>query len=160
MRLFSIFFPPGQVTHLAFFFLGQVIHDNSTISKIFEFHQKNLYVFPLCALSSPHFKYFQNNSSYLDMVSLLYLILFFSLQSLLSKISYETFYRKHCKEEGNCHNPFLGYYPNSFYLSKKKNIRTQNKKSKKTITMRRGCWSAQKIARNWLRRLKKTKIEI
>jgi hypothetical protein len=131
MRLFSIFFPPGQVTHLAFFFLGQVIHDNSTISKIFEFHQKNLYVFPLCALSSPHFKYFQNNSSYLDMVSLLYLILFFSLQSLLSKISYETFYRKHCKEEGNCHNLFLGYYPNSFYLSKKKIFGLKIKNPKK-----------------------------
>ena len=93
MRLFSIFFPPGQVTHLAFFFLGQVIHDNSTISKIFEFHQKNLYVFPLCALSSPHFKYFQNNSSFLDMVSLLYLILFFLykayyLKSLQKKIDF------------------------------------------------------------------------
>jgi len=24
-------------------------------------------------------------------------------------VSYETFYRKHCKEGGNCHNPILGY---------------------------------------------------
>jgi hypothetical protein len=35
--------------------------------------------------------------------------LFSSLQGLLSKVSYETFYRKHCKEGGNCHNPILGY---------------------------------------------------
>jgi len=132
MRLFSIFFPPGQVTHLAFFF--------PWASHPWQFdYFKNLWISPekplcfsaVCALSSPHFKYFQNNSSYLDMVSLLYLILFFSLQSLLSKISYETFYRKHCKEEGNCHNPFLGYYPNSFYLSKKKKFGLKIKNPKK-----------------------------
>jgi len=80
--------------------------------------KKNLHVFPLSALSSPHFKYFQKNSSFLDMVSLLSFP-FSSLQGLLSKISYEIFYRKHCKEGGNCHNLFLGYSSNSLFLFQK-----------------------------------------
>jgi len=60
------------------------------------------------------------------------------------------------------HNPFLGYSPNSPFLfqKSKKNIRTKNKKIQKIITTRRGCRSAQKMARNWLRRLKNSKIKI
>jgi hypothetical protein len=58
---------------------------------------------------------------------------FSSLQSLPSKISYETFYRKHCKEGGNCHNPFLGYSLNSFFFFQKlkKYILNKNKKIQK-----------------------------
>jgi hypothetical protein len=66
---------------------------------------------------------------------------FSSLQSLLSKISYETFYRKHCKEGGNCHNLFLGYSPNSLFLfQKSKNIfglktkQTKNNNSEKRMS--------------------------
>ena len=38
--------------------------------------KKNLHVFPLSALSSPHFKYFQNNSSFFDNIFFLYFIIF------------------------------------------------------------------------------------
>jgi hypothetical protein len=56
----------------------------------------------------------------------------------------------------------LGYSLNSFFLFKKskKYIRNKTKKSKKIIAVRRGCRSAQKMARNWLRRFKNIKIEI
>jgi hypothetical protein len=50
-----------------------------------------------------------------------------------------------------------------FFSSKKskKNIfELKTKKIQKIITVRRGCQSAQKIARNWLRRLKNSKIKI
>jgi len=47
-------------------------------------------------------------------------ILFFSLQRLLPKVSYETFYCKHCKEGGNCHNPILGYSPKFTFFQNKK----------------------------------------
>jgi hypothetical protein len=67
------------------------------------------------------------------MVSLLSLILFSSLQSLVSKVSYGTFYNKHCKEGDNCHNSFLGYSPKfyPFFLLKIKKYKIKNN-SKKT----------------------------
>jgi hypothetical protein len=56
-------------------------------------------------------------------VNLLSFIPFSSLQSLLSKLSYETFCYKHCKERDNYHNLFLSYAPNSFsFFPKKKKI--------------------------------------
>jgi hypothetical protein len=64
-----------------------------------------------------------------------YLILFSSLQCLLSKVSYETFYHKHCKEGGNCHHPILGDSPKFTFFSKLK--KNQNKKIKKMLAMRR-----------------------
>jgi len=57
-----------------------------------------------------------------------YLILFFSLQRLLSKFSYETFYHKHCKEGGNCHHLILGDSPKFTFFSKIK--KNQNQKNK------------------------------
>jgi hypothetical protein len=56
----------------------------------------------------------------------------------------------------------LGYSPNSLFLFQKiKNIfGLKTKKIQKIITVRGGCQSAQKMARIWLRRFKKTKIEI
>jgi hypothetical protein len=61
-----------------------------------------------------------------------------------------------------CHNPFFGYSLNSPFLSQKikKNFKLKTKKIQKIITVRRGCQSAQKMARNWLRRLKNSKIKI
>jgi hypothetical protein len=61
-----------------------------------------------------------------------------------------------------CHNSFLGYSPDSLFLFQKikKYIRTKNKKIQKIITMRRGCQSAQKMTRSWLRRLKNSNIKI
>jgi hypothetical protein len=41
---------------------------------------------------------------------------------------------------------------------KKKKEKIQ--KVKKIIAVRRGCWGAQKMVKNWLRRFKNTKIEI
>jgi hypothetical protein len=41
------------------------------------------------------------------------------LQRLLFKVSYATFYRKHCKERGNCHNPILGYSPKFTFFQNK-----------------------------------------
>ena len=66
------------------------------------------------------------------MVCLLSFSFFFSLQSLLSKISYEIFCHKHYKEGGNCHNPFLGYSPNliSFFKKIKKYIYELKKQKK------------------------------
>jgi hypothetical protein len=46
-----------------------------------------------------------------------------------------------------------------FFPSNKKHKFVINPK-KKIITVRRGCWSTQKIAKNWMRRLKNTKIKI
>jgi hypothetical protein len=82
-------------------------------SKIERFLAPSFFFF-LSALSNPYFKYFQKDSPFLDMASPLSLISFSSLQSLPSKVSYETFYRKHCKEEGNCNNLFFSYSP-KFY---------------------------------------------
>jgi len=56
----------------------------------------------------------------------------------------------------NCHNLFLGYSPNLFSLQKNQ----KKLKLKKIIAMKKGCWSALKMARIWLRRFKNTKIEI
>jgi hypothetical protein len=61
---------------------------------------------------------------------------FSSLQNLLSKISYENFYRKHCKEGGNCHNLFFGYSPNSLFLLKKIKLK-KKKKSKNNNSEKR-----------------------
>jgi hypothetical protein len=54
-----------------------------------------------------------------------YLILFSSLQRLLSKVSYETFYRKHRKEGGNCHHPILGDSPKFTFFQNKKKIKNK-----------------------------------
>jgi len=88
-----------------------------------------------------------NNSSFLDMVSLLSFP-FSSLQILLSKISYEIFCRKHCKEGATIITHFW-VIPQIHFFS-----------SKKIITVRIGCQSAQKMARSWLRRLKNSNIKI
>jgi hypothetical protein len=91
-----------------------------------------IFFFSLSALSNPYFKHFQKDSPFLDMVSPLSLIPFSSLQNLPSKVSYETFNRKHCKEEGNCHNLFFSYstkfYPFFIFLNNNNN----NNNSKKT----------------------------
>jgi hypothetical protein len=63
-------------------------------------------------------------------VSLLSLTSFSSLQSLLSKVSYDTFYLKHCKEGSNWHNPFMGYSSNSPF-SFFQNNNNNNNNSKK-----------------------------
>jgi hypothetical protein len=88
--------------------------------------------------------------------------LFFSLQSLLSKISYKTVYRKHCKEGGgNCHNPFLDYFPNFiFFFQKSKNIFGLKIKNSKNNNSETRMSKRQKMARNWLRRVKNSKIKI
>jgi len=59
-----------------------------------------------------------------------------------------------------CHNPFLGYSPNSIFSSKNKKYIFGLKNIQKIITVRRGCQSAQKMTKNWLRRFKNTRIEI
>jgi hypothetical protein len=43
---------------------------------------------------------------------------------------------------------------------KKKISKNIQKKSKKIIGARKGCWKAHKMARNWLRTFKNTRIEI
>ena len=57
--------------------------------------------------------------------------------------------------------PIFGLFPKfTFSLPKnKKKIFGLKKKSKKIIIVRGGRQSAQKIAKNWLRRLENTKIE-
>jgi hypothetical protein len=54
-------------------------------------------------------------------VSPLSLILFSSLQSLLSKVSYETFYHKHCKEEGAIVITYFWVIPQIHLFSFQKN---------------------------------------
>jgi len=57
-----------------------------------------------------------------------------------------------------CHNPFLDYSPIHIF-SLFKNIKYKKKLSK-NITVKKGCQNAQKMVKNWSRRLKNTKIEI
>jgi len=45
-------------------------------------------------------------------------------------------------------------------IQKKINKKIYSEEIKKTIAMKRGCQSAQKMTKNWLRRFKNTKIEI
>jgi hypothetical protein len=117
---FSYFFHQGRSHILLFFSLGRSSMTIRLFQKSLNFTRKTFMFFRcvhFLALTSNTFK----TIHHILIWWVCYIsFFFFSLQSLLSKISYETFYRKHCKEEGNCHNPFLGYYPNSFYLSKKK----------------------------------------
>jgi hypothetical protein len=51
-----------------------------------------------------------------------------------------------------------------FWIPTKNNTKTNIKKYseeiQKIIAASKGCWNAHKIARNWLRRFKNTKIEI
>jgi hypothetical protein len=46
--------------------------------------------------------------------------LFFSLQAYYAKHRGVFLLRKHCKEGGNCHNPFLGSSKLHFFSKKKK----------------------------------------
>jgi hypothetical protein len=75
---------------------------------------------------------FRRIDPFLHLVSLLSLIPFSSLQSLLSKVSYETLYRKHCKKGCNSHNLFLSYSLNFTLFSfrnKNKIIKNNNNKT-------------------------------
>jgi hypothetical protein len=61
-----------------------------------------------------------------------------------------------------CHNPFLGYSPiHMFSLFKKRKYKKNIKNIlSKNITVKKGCQSALKMVKNWLRRFKNTKIKI
>jgi hypothetical protein len=45
-------------------------------------------------------------------------------------------------------------------IQKKKNIYIYSGENKKIIAMRRGCQSAQKMTKNWLKKFENTKIKI
>jgi hypothetical protein len=47
-----------------------------------------------------------------------------------------------------CHNLFLDYFSNSFFLFQNKNKKIYLEEIQKIIVVRRGCQSAQKIAKN------------
>jgi hypothetical protein len=71
---------------------------------------------------------------------------FFFFTSLLYKVFYETFCRKHCKETNNCHNLFFGYSPKST----RKKIKNNSKKIDNfekvgwggfQMYIKKSCWS-------------------
>jgi phosphate starvation-inducible membrane PsiE len=125
-------FQPREVTYydesilknLFIFFPGQVTHDYSIISRIFEFH---LWV-RFLALTSNTFKtihHFLIWWVHYLFVFLLYKAYNLKFPTSLSIISI-------AKKKGNNHNPFLGYSPNLFFLPKlKKYIQNKKNKSKK-----------------------------
>jgi hypothetical protein len=56
--------------------------------------------------------------------------------------------------------PIFGLFPNSHFFFSIKKIQKNKKYYQKNITVKRGCYSALKMIKNWLRRFKITKIRI